>query len=194
MENTAEPARSLQKNAHLNEDTFSSHEVYNGALLHVHKDVAILPNGERSVREWIKHPGASAVVPLFENGDTLLLRQFRYPVKHVFYEVPAGKLDPNEAPEVTAARELEEEAGLRCSQLDYVGHYYPCIGYSDEIIYFYLARGLESVAKSLDDDEFVEPFRVSLETAIEMIYTGDITDGKTALCLLRARDFLTKNG
>lgn len=162
-----------------------STSVFTGALLNVYRDVARLPDGRTSGREWIKHPGASAVVPIFENGDILLLRQFRYPVGQVFIEVPAGKLDPGEAADVTAVRELEEEAGLRAESVSYIGHFYPGIGYSNEIIHIFAATGLSEAPSNTDADEFVEPFRIPFEQAIQWVHEGIINDAKTVICLLR---------
>jgi ADP-ribose pyrophosphatase len=184
----------IHENHRLSEETISSDPVFDGVLLKVSRDTARLPDGSTGIREWIRHPGASAVLPLFENGDVLLLKQFRYPVKQVFFEVPAGKLDPGETPESTAVRELEEEAGLRAENLAYAGHYYPGIGYANEIIHFFLAWGLSEAPVSPDEDEFVEPVRMPLQKAIEMIYTNEISDGKTALCLLKAKHEAKKRG
>jgi ADP-ribose pyrophosphatase len=171
-----------------------SEKVYQGKLLDVRCDLAKLPDNSESTREWIKHPGATAVIPVFENGDILLLHQFRYPLSQIFIEVPAGKLDAGETPEVTGERELAEEAGLLCNQLDYVGHFYPGIGYSDEIIHIYLAQGLTEIPEKTDDDEFVEPFRVSFKQAVEWALNGTISDGKTIISLLKAWDWWQKKG
>ncbi len=159
--------------------------VYDGALLKVNRDVAKLPDESTSVREWIRHPGASAVVPIFANGDVLLLRQFRYPVGQIFYEVPAGKLDPGEAADITAVRELEEEAGLIAETMPYIGHFYPGIGYSDEVIHIFAALGLSSAPQNTDADEFVEPFRIPFQEAVRWVHEGVINDAKTVICLLR---------
>lgn len=166
--------------------------VYDGALLNVNRDIAKLPDGSTSVREWIRHPGASAVVPIFDNGDILLLRQFRYPVGQVFYEVPAGKLDPGEAADVTAVRELEEEAGLVAQKMPYIGHFYPCIGYSDEVIHMFAALGLSGTPQNTDTGEFVEPFRIPFVEAVQWVHEGVINDAKTAICLLRTWEWWMK--
>jgi len=98
--------------SNLNETQLSSEQLVDGVLLEAFRDEVRLPDGDTSVREWIDHPGASAIVPVFEDGHTLLVRQFRYPPRRTFLEVPAGKLDkPGEDPEDVAARELEEETG-----------------------------------------------------------------------------------
>ncbi len=168
------------------ENKLSSKEVFNGKLLHVFYDEARLPNGEIGSREWIKHPGACAVVPVFENGDIMLIKQFRYPVSQIFWEVPAGKIDSGEPQDVTAARELKEEAGLEAGELEYVGHFYPGIGYSDEVIHIYLAHDLSITNQETDEDEFVLSERIPFEEAVKMVHSGEINDGKTVICLLRA--------
>ncbi|RNC82997.1 MAG: NUDIX hydrolase [Balneola sp.] len=168
------------------EKKVSSEEVFNGKLLHVFYDEARLPNGETSSREWIKHPGACAVVPVFENGDIMLIKQFRYPMSQIFWEVPAGKIDTGEPQDITATRELREEAGLKAEKLEYVGHFYPGIGYSDEVIHIYLAYGLSITDKETDEDEFVLSTRIPFEEAVKMVHSGEINDGKTVICLLRA--------
>jgi ADP-ribose pyrophosphatase len=190
------PSKDIQINLFRNlaEKTESSETVFSGALLHVQRDFARLPDGSTGIREWIKHPGASAVLPLFPDGDILLLKQFRYPVKQVFYEVPAGKLDQGETPDQTAVRELREEAGLTAGNLAYAGHYYPGIGYANEIIHFFLAWDLRDAPSNPDHDEFVQPIRMPFSEALEMIYSNEISDGKTALCLLKAQRVAQKLG
>ena len=168
------------------EEKLTSKEVFNGKLLHVFYDEAQLPGGGTGTREWIKHPGACAVVPVFENGDIMLIRQFRYPMRQIFWEVPAGKIDPGEDQDSTAFRELKEEAGLLAEEYQYIGHFYPGIGYSDEVIHIYLAWNLETVEQNTDEDEFVLKERLPFEEAIRMVHSGEINDGKTVICLLRA--------
>jgi len=168
------------------ERTVSSKEIFKGALLHVFSDEARLPDGSVSIREWIKHPGASAIVPIFKNRDVMLVKQFRYRAKQIFYEVPAGKIDPGEIPAATARRELKEEAGLHCQNLDYIGHFYPAIGYADEIIHIYVAHNIEVMKQATDDDEFLVKARLPFRQAIEMVFRGEITDAKTITSLLRA--------
>lgn len=168
------------------EKRLRSEEVFSGRLLHVYLDHVQLPDGSESIREWIKHPGASAVVPVFNNGDVMLVRQFRYPLSQVFYEVPAGKLDPGESPDRTAERELREEAGLTCAGHEYLGHYYPGIGYTDEIIHLYVAWDIREAEQRVDEDEFLIKERISFVEAVRMVYSGEISDGKTAIILLRA--------
>lgn len=175
------------------ETTVSSKEVFRGRLLHVFLDEARLPDGSVSTREWIKHPGASAVLPVFQNGDVMMVRQFRYPVKQIFYEVPAGKIDTGETADSTARRELREEAGLQCSDFAYLGHFYPCIGYSDEVIHLYIAWNIESFGQQVDDDEFLLKEKIPFDEAVHMVYSGEISDGKTAVTLLRGWNWWREN-
>jgi len=182
----------LNKQKELVETTINSKEVYRGKLLHVFYDEAELPDGSVSSREWIKHPGACAIVPIFENGDVMLIDQFRYPAKKLFLEVPAGKIDSGESPDKTAERELLEETGLSAKHLEHIGHLYPAIGYADEIIHIYLATGLTETDENTDDDEFVIKRRIPFSEAVEMVHSGEIDDAKTITCLLRAERYLNR--
>jgi ADP-ribose pyrophosphatase len=155
--------------------------------------MAKLPNGNQATREWIAHPGATAVVPIFENGDTMLLRQFRYPVKQIFFEVPAGKLDPGEDPLVTGERELTEETGIKASSFSYAGQMHPGIGYSDEVIYVFVAYGLTLQEMNVDSDEFLLPFRLPFVEALKMIEDGVLTDAKSIVALTHVKNWWTKN-
>lgn len=168
----------------------SSDQVYDGKLLKVFVDEVELPDGSLSTRDWIKHPGACAVVPIFENGDILLIEQFRYCCNQVFIEVPAGKIDKNESPDKTAERELKEETGIVADNIHYIGHFYPAIGYSDEVIHIYAAKGLNVEQQNPDADEFVALFRIPFTEAMQMIDTGNITDGKSIVCLQRVWNWM----
>lgn len=172
----------------------NSKEVFKGKLLHVFYDEVELPDGAVSSREWIKHPGACAVVPVFENGDIMMIRQFRYPMGQIFWEVPAGKIDEGESQDETAQRELREEAGVVANDFAYVGHFYPGIGYSDEVIHIYTAWNLDMVSQKVDEDEFVTKERIPFKKAVHMVQTGEINDGKTIICLLRAWEWWKENG
>lgn len=170
-------------------------QLVDGVLLKAYRDTVELPDGEESVREWIEHPGASAVVPLFEDGTTILLRQFRYAPGRVFIEVPAGKIDKEgEDPAEVAARELAEEAGYSAAKLTPLGETYPCIGYSDEVIYLFLAEDLSPAESGTEDDEFVEPFRLPFDEAVAMARSGEILDSKSAIALLRAGAVVAARG
>ena len=179
----------------LTETRLTSERVYDGALLHVRRDEVRLPDGGASVREWIDHPGAAAAVPVFADGTVLLVRQFRYPPRREFLEVPAGKLDqPGEDPLALARRELAEEAGLRAERWTPLGKTYPGIGYSNEVIHLYLAEELTEVGAELDEGEFVVPVRMPFAEAVDLARQGEVLDAKTAIALLLADAERTRRG
>ncbi len=169
----------------------SSRQLVDGVLLTAYRDDVQLPDGGTSVREWIDHPGASAVVPLFPDGSTVLVRQFRYPPRRHFLEVPAGKLDVvGEDPEAVAARELEEETGWKAGRLVHLASLYPCIGYSNEQIHLYLAFDLVKGIQDLGEGEFVELVTMPFQEAVAMAQAGNILDMKTGMALLLAAAYL----
>lgn len=177
----------------LAETTINSKKVYSGSLIHAFKDKVRLPDGRQSVREWIDHPGASAVLPVFGNGEVQLIRQFRYPLKQTFLEVPAGKIDEGEEPLVTAKRELEEESGIRAKSWAPLGKFHPCIGYTNEVIYLYVAWDLEVAESKTDQDEFVAQVKMPFANAVEKVLRGSISDGKTITTIFRAANWWKKN-
>jgi ADP-ribose pyrophosphatase len=169
------------------EEPLSSEQLVDGVLLKAFRDEVRLPNEETSVREWIDHPGASAIVPLFDDGRTLLVRQFRYPPRRTFLEVPAGKIDkPGEDPEEVARRELEEETGVQAGRFEHVGSAYPCIGYSSERIHVFTAHDLERGSQSLAEGEFVEVVEMEFVEALRRARRGDLKDMKTVTALVYA--------
>jgi len=179
--------------ADLTETQLSSEQLVDGVLLKAFRDEVRLPNDDTSVREWVDHPGASAIVPIFEDGRTLLVRQFRYPPRRTFLEVPAGKLDePGEAPEDVAARELEEETGVQAGRFDHVGTAYPCIGYSSERIHVFTAHDLERGSQSLAEGEFVEVVEMEFAEALQRARRGDLKDMKTVTALVYAAAHLNE--
>ena len=167
----------------LTETELDSETVFKGRLLHVKRDRVRLPNGGESTREYIVHPGAVVVIPVFENGDLLLERQHRYPLHRDFIELPAGKIDAGEADLTCAQRELEEETGYTASEWREVTTIYPCIGYSDERLAFYLARGLQPGNHGRDPDEFLEILRVPFGEAMQWVRDGRICETKTVIGL-----------
>ncbi|MEI7917073.1 MAG: NUDIX hydrolase [Methylophilaceae bacterium] len=168
----------------LTEVCLTSELVLEGGMLRVKRDQVRLPSGNQSQREFIMHPGAVLVIPLLDNGNLLLERQFRYPLNRVFIELPAGKIDPDEAILVTGQRELLEETGYTAQEWVYLGLQHPCIGYSDEVIYMFIARGLLAGEAMQDEDEQLELFEASLEACLEMVAMQQITDAKTILALM----------
>ena len=159
--------------------------VYDGALLKVRRDEVRLPDGSSGAREYIRHPGAVAIVPLFEDGSVLLERQFRYPHRREFIEIPAGKLEPGEPPLETAKRELAEETGHVAAQWKPLGVIHTAIAYTDEAIHLYVARQLTALPeRKLDRGEFLECLTVPFDEALRMIRDGEITDAKSVAALL----------
>ena len=168
----------------LKEDKISSTQIFSGKLIDLYLDNVRLPNGKQSTREWLDHPGAVCLVPILNNGDILLIRQFRYGPRDEFIEIPAGKLDKNEEPLKCGLRELEEETGYKSNKLTFLTNIHPAIGFSNEKMWMYLAEELELSEKKLDDDEFLELLPTPLNVALEWEFPGKITDVKTIIGIL----------
>ena len=176
------------KTSDLTERCVSGEQVFDGTLLKVRRDRVRLPDGSEGIREYIRHPGAVAIVPLFEDGRILLERQYRYPSAREFIEVPAGKLEPGEPHLDTAKRELLEETGYTAKTWKRIGVIHTAIAYTDEAIEIYLAKNLSLGQRKLDAGEFLETIIVGFDEAIAMIRDGRITDAKTVAALLLVKD------
>lgn len=170
----------------LTETQVSSEAVFDGALLHVRRDVVRLPDGNPATREYIVHPGAVTIIPLLDSGELVMERQYRYPLGRELVELPAGKIDPGETTLATAQRELLEETGYTAASWAYVTTIHPLCGYTDERIELWLARGLQHEGRRLDAGEFLETFPLALAEAVEWVRTGRITDVKTIVGILWA--------
>mgnify|MGYP001035285101 FL=1 len=173
------------------EDTLSSAQVFDGKLLKVFSDQVRLPDGYESVREYVKHPGAVVVIAVLDNGKLLFERQYRYPLRRVFLEIPAGKIDPGEHILDTARRELREETGYKAKLWRHLGTLHPCIGYADERIEIFWAQGLTFIGAELDHGEILEVTEISVADALLAVRDGDITDAKTITALLWAEKTLS---
>jgi len=174
----------MSHDAHLVESEIASETVFKGVLLEVRKDRVLLPNGKESAREYIVHPGAVVVLAFLDNGNLLFERQFRYPLRRVFLELPAGKIDPGEPILDTARRELLEETGYVAASWEHLGVMHPCIGYSDERIEIFAARELHLAGeKQLDHNEFLDVIEISSEEAKAAVFRGEISDAKTIAAL-----------
>ncbi|GMU64914.1 MAG: ADP-ribose pyrophosphatase [Acidobacteriota bacterium] len=165
--------------------------VHRGKVLDLRLEEIELPSGRRSTLELIRHPGAAAVVPLTDDGEVLLVRQYRHATGgHWLLEIPAGKLDPGETPEICAARECEEEVGVRPAELVPLGWIWTTPGFTDERIWLFLARGLRAGRQDLQDDEELSIERLPLAEAVARALDGGIDDGKSIAALLRAAAYL----
>ena len=159
---------------------------WKGAWLEVVTEEVELPNGNTIDLDIVRHPGAAAVVPFVSQSEVLLIRQYRFATGGTLWEVPAGKLDPGERSESCAQRELEEEAGYRAGRLESLGPMWASPGFTDEKIHLFAAFDLTSVPQRLEADEVIEVERMSFARALELVWSGELTDAKSQLALLTA--------
>ncbi|AZG15111.1 NUDIX domain-containing protein [Cupriavidus pauculus] len=177
---TSVPA-SDDADTHLRETPVASATLHRGKFLTLKQDIVRLPDGKQTGREYVLHPGAVMMIPLFDDGSVLMERQFRYPVGEVMLEFPAGKLDPQEGAQRCGERELLEETGYTARRWDYLTRIHPVISYSTEFIDLFLARDLTAGASKLDDGEFLETFITPVGQVIDWVRQGRITDVKTII-------------
>jgi ADP-ribose pyrophosphatase len=164
--------------------------VYEGRLLKIDLERLVLPGGATCDLEIIRHPGASAVVPLTKEGSVVMIRQYRHAAGGYLFEIPAGKLDPGETPEACALRETQEEVGMRPQVLHALGPIHTTPGFTDEIIHLFVATDLTPVPQALESDEMIEVFTIPLAQALTAIREGEVTDGKTICALFRTEQEL----
>ena len=175
----------------LREIRTGSEEIFDGVVLHVKRDTVRLPNGSPAIREVIRHIGAVCVIPVLENGDVIMERQYRYPLDRVILEIPAGKLDTADEDRFSAIRrELWEETGYTADSWTVLGDFHPAPAYSDEFITMYLAQGLHQGERHLDADEFLDVYTVPLKDLVSEVMAGRISDAKTQVCVLKAARLL----
>jgi ADP-ribose pyrophosphatase len=172
------------------ERTLSTKPIFQGRVVSLQVDEVRLPNGGTSTREIVKHPGAVAVIAIVD-GKLLVVEQYRKPLERLQVEIPAGKLDPNEAPEAAAKRELEEETGYTCERVSLLHSMATSPGFADEIIHLYVAEGLKPGTAKPDEDEFLNLASISLEEAAKEIAEGRICDAKTLLAVYAWRLYHT---
>jgi ADP-ribose pyrophosphatase len=174
----------------LSEKQIKSEKLFDGKILKLYFDQVRLPNGKTATREKISHPGAVGIVPITDDGNVLLVRQYRYPVDDITIEIPAGKIDKKEEPEKCARRELAEEVGAINGDLKLLSSFYTTPGFCDEVLHLYIATGFNMSQNNLDEDEFLDIVSVKHEEAVKWIMEGKIKDSKTIIGILMAMNFL----
>ncbi|MDI2588444.1 NUDIX hydrolase [Psychrobacillus sp. NEAU-3TGS] len=174
------------------EKTIQTEQKFKGRIITLQVDDVELPDGQTGKREIVKHPGAVAVIALTQDKKIILVEQYRKALERSIIEIPAGKIEPNEAPEVTALRELEEETGYTTNKLQYIQSFATSPGFADEIIHIYLAENIVELEEKvdMDEDEFVELMHVSLDEMESMIDRKEIYDAKTAFAFLWVKNYL----
>lgn len=167
------------------EKTTDTQKIFDGRIISLQVDNVTLPNGKTSKREIVKHPGAVAVIGMTEENKILFVKQYRKPLERSLVEIPAGRIEPNEDPKITAIRELEEETGYTTKAVTHITSFYTSPGFADEIIHIYYSDQLTRLTEEVqgDEDEFVEVFELTLEEAKQMMKDKAIYDAKTVYAL-----------
>lgn len=174
----------------MTEKTVEENVLFEGKIIRVRKDQAELPNGRIASREVVEHPGGVAVLALHDDNTVSMVRQFRYPFQQVVAELPAGKLEYGEDPQLAALRELEEEVGAKAGKVTYLGYLLASPGFSTEVLHLYLAQDLVMGDCHPDEDEFLEAERVPFQTLVDQVMSGELKDAKTVALILKAKVYL----
>jgi len=172
--------------------TVKSETVYEGKIIDVVNDVIELQDGRHAIREVVKHIGAAAIIPVDKDGNIIFVKQYRHPALDYVLEIPAGTLEVGEDPFICAKRELEEETGYKSEDISFVFKFYSAIGFCTEVLHIYLAENLREGKMNLDEDEFIELERYSLDEAVNMIFSGGIIDSKTIAAVLAYKEIISK--
>lgn len=175
---------------HLFEKKLSSELIYDGKIIKVCRDTVLLENGNRTYREVVHHSGGVCVLAVDDDKNVYMVRQFRYPYSSVLLEVPAGKREIGEDPYECGIRELKEEIGATAKKVVPLGKLYPTVAYNTEVIYMYLATGLEFSDQRLDEGEFVDVVKMPFDEAYEMVLRDEIPDSKTQIAILKAKNLI----
>ncbi|HHV29149.1 NUDIX domain-containing protein [Acetivibrio mesophilus] len=172
------------------EKTVSKKHIYSGNIISVESVNVLLPNGKEASRDVVLHPGASVIIPISDNNELYMVRQYRKPVEKELLELPAGKLDKGEDPEVCARRELKEETGLEAAKLKHISSIYTTPGFTNEVLHIYAAVGLHEGEACADEDEFISTKKVPVNNLVEMILNQEITDAKSIIGILLAEKII----
>jgi len=190
-ENFSENSGELSADFH-SEPTISSKRIYEGHIINVRVDTVRMPSGRDATREIVEHSHAVCIVPIDDDGNVVLVRQFRKPAESALLEVPAGGVEEGEVSEEAVLRELQEEIGYTADKLEHLSSFWVAPGWATEYMHAYLATGLRASKLQGDDDENIEVVRVPFDQAVTMFKTGEINDGKTIASLLLAQPLLPK--
>lgn len=168
------------------EKTIQTNKIFDGKIISVQVDDVTLPDGNQAKREIVKHPGAVAIIALTEDKEILFVKQYRKPLEKAILEIPAGRLEEGEEPEMTALRELEEETGYTTDELSFITSFYTSPGFADEIIYLYMTTSLRKLSEPVqgDEDEFIELKKLTLDEALQHVKNNKIHDAKTNYAVL----------
>jgi ADP-ribose pyrophosphatase len=172
------------------EKLVKKNKIYSGNAVDFYCDEVELPNGQKASRQYLGHPGAAAALAFLDKKNIVLVKQFRYPIGKITYEIPAGKIDPGETPLHCIEREIEEETGFIARRFEKLISFYPTPAFSNEILHIFAAFGLEKGIRNPDEDEFVSASIVNFKKALEMVKTGEIMDSKTVIALLYFENIL----
>ena len=172
------------------EETLDSQLIYEGAIMNVRKDTVTVRDGKTSFREIVEHNGGAAVVALKENGNVVMVKQFRKPFERDVLEIPAGKIEKGEDPKETVIRELKEETGYTADNVELLCKFAPSVGYTTEVLYIYKATGLTPGETDFDPQESLDTVEYPLSEVVDMIKEGKIMDGKTMVGILLTNQVL----
>ncbi|MCG0275001.1 MAG: NUDIX hydrolase [Thermosediminibacteraceae bacterium] len=165
------------------EATINTKNIFSGKILKLRVDEVKLPNGKVSTREIVEHPGAVAIVPIDDDENVIMIKQYRKPVEEVLLEIPAGKLEKNEDIKTCAQRELLEETGFKAEKLLHIIDFYTTPGFSNEKMSLFLGQNLKKAQGKADEDEFIKIEKIPLSKALKMVHNGEIKDAKTIVGL-----------
>ena len=168
--------------------------IYQGKVFSLVAENVTLDNEVTTDIEYIQHPGATAIIPMLDRAHVILIKQYRHSLKKEIWEIPAGTLDPQESVAACAQRELIEETGFSAERWHSLGEIMPVPGYSNERIHIFLAAGLHSAERNLDEDEIIDVHEIEFEATLDMIRRGDIQDAKSISGLFMASEWLKENG
>jgi ADP-ribose pyrophosphatase len=174
----------MSHSRNLEEKTIESQPIFHGKVISLQVDKVLLPDGNTSTREIVKHPGAVGILAFVDQEHILIVRQYRKALGKEIFEIPAGKLDPGERPEDTAKRELEEETGYQAKSVRFINSFYTSPGFANELLYLYEADQLVKGTLNLDQDEFLEVHTITLREALQLMQTEKIHDAKTAFAIM----------